>query len=150
MFSFLGVVEDVLAASTPPLLHARYGPDGHTVTRSVWCESADPSPGVPHVSTMHPCGATLHAKVQQSKPDLASISQAALEGVLRKHVLKLGGIIETGVELIGLEQFDTKVTARLKRWNDGEREGSVDCAFLLGADGAKGTSEALSIDCNCD
>ena len=139
MFAFLGVVEDMLAVSTPPLLHARYGPDGHSVTRSAWCESADPSPGVPHVSTMHFRDATLHVKVERSKPDLASISQAALEGVLRKHVLKLGGIIETGVELIGLEQSDTKVTARLKRSDGEQREGSVECAFLLGADGAKGT-----------
>ncbi len=58
---------------------------------------------------------------------------------------KLGAHVETGVELIGLQQDDVNhVTARiLKRCEDGDVEEIVPCRFLVGADGAKGITRKL-------
>ncbi|THG96598.1 hypothetical protein EW026_g5265 [Hermanssonia centrifuga] len=79
------------------------------------------------------------------QPELASASQAAHGKVLRDHLEKLGAHVETGVELIGLQQDDVNhVTARiLKRCEDGDVEEIVPCRFLVGADGAKGITRKL-------
>ena len=45
--------------------------------------------------------------------------------------------MEIGVELIGLEQDEDKVVAHVLRHQDGQEE-SVQCAYLVGADGSKG------------
>ena len=58
--------------------------------------------------------------------------------MLRKHIRTLGGVIETGVELVGLEQDESKVIAHLKHSEGGEEH--AECFYLVGADGAKGTS----------
>ena len=100
---------------------------------------------------------------------VASTSQASLEAVLREHVRKLGGEIEMGVELVGIEQDKSGVLARLVKRTEGRNVGAdiedvlelgkeerdeiketgveetVRCAFLVGTDGARGTGGQTGI-----
>ncbi|KZT27857.1 FAD-binding monooxygenase [Neolentinus lepideus HHB14362 ss-1] len=120
----LGVIDDVLKMATPPYLIAVHGSKGKEVIRTVkWAEES--------------------ASISYS--DLASISQAEFEAILRKHIEKFRGVIETGMELVGVEQTEAKVTAHVKQTRSGTRE-IIECECLVAADGASGeTREFLGI-----
>ena len=60
------------------------------------------------------------------------------QAIIRKHVEAQGGKVELGTELVGLEQDETSVTAKLAKTVDGRA--TVEKAtfeFVVGADGAK-------------
>lgn len=119
---------------------AKYEPDGHTATYVKWSEDAEDSPTIPYVS---PCLIVLSRRLEYQflfQPSVASTSQATLENVLRQHIRKLGGKVETGVELIAFEQDEQKVMVHLlRRGEDGKsQEETMICEFVIGADGAKG------------
>lgn len=61
--------------------------------------------------------------------------------MLSARLERLGTKVEFGTELLGFRQDNDGVTAELvTRQDDKEVHESVDCDFLVGADGAKGNS----------
>lgn len=68
-----------------------------------------------------------------------TLSQAGLEKILREHIAKFGVDVELGIALIGIEQNDAIVTARLVR--EGVEE-LFECQYVIGADGAKGENHS--------
>lgn len=78
-------------------------------------------------------GSSLKTFIQRN---VATISQAKLEAILRNHLAASGGDVEYGKRLVGFTQDADKVTA-LVELSSGATE-SIDCLFLVAADGAKG------------
>ena len=72
------------------------------------------------------------------QPTVATIGQAMLEDVLRCQLRALGCEVENGKKLVGVSQDANKVSAFVEL-SDGSSE-TVECAFLVAADGAKGAS----------
>lgn len=68
------------------------------------------------------------------------------EGILRSHLHKFGCVVELGTELVGLAQDGDGVTAHLtRRTGQGPQHQTVRVQYLVGADGARGTSWCLSL-----
>ena len=66
------------------------------------------------------------------------ISQADHQAILRKHIEALGGKIELGCALTGLEQVEGGVRAKLQKTVGSQTsEETATFAYLIGADGAK-------------
>lgn len=65
------------------------------------------------------------------------VAQYLAEGHLRKHLAKYGIVPELSTELVGFEQNDGGVTARLVK-HDGDKdvEEIVAVDYLVGAEGA--------------
>jgi 2-polyprenyl-6-methoxyphenol hydroxylase-like FAD-dependent oxidoreductase len=77
-----------------------------------------------------------------------ALPQYATEALLTAHLHRLGGTVERGVELIGLDQDADGVTARLR---GPAGEGSLRCHYLVGADGAhSAVRKALGLDFSGD
>ncbi|KAH9917071.1 FAD/NAD-P-binding domain-containing protein [Fomitopsis serialis] len=122
LLAFLGAVNDVFAISTPPLLMATHGTGQEVLKITRWEQDAGPSPHIPY-------------------PRVASSCQAEFEKVLRKHIEKLGAKVEYGVELTTFEQHAHGVVAHLRvssKSGDATSEETVECAYMVGGDGAKG------------
>ncbi|KAH9912833.1 FAD binding domain-containing protein [Fomitopsis serialis] len=121
LLAFLGVVHDIFAVSTLPLLMATHGTGQEVLKITRWEQEAQPSPHIPY-------------------PRVASCSQAEFEKVLRKHIEKLGAKVEYGVELTKFEQHASGVVANLRGSSTGDAtyEETVECAYMVGGDGAKG------------
>ena len=62
--------------------------------------------------------------------------QWRVEGLLRDRLLQLGGSIEWGVELLGIEQEDERVIARVRAGDAAER---IAARWLVGCDGGHST-----------
>lgn len=61
------------------------------------------------------------------------------QAIIRKHVESLGGRVELDTELVGLDQDETSVRAKIKKVRDGQaKEEDVVFDYVVGADGAKG------------
>jgi len=124
IFEDLGIIDRVVAAGGlyPP--QREYREDG-SFTVSEVMEHVDPSPAEPyHIALMVP--------------------QFLTEGVMRERLLELGRRVEFGCELVGLEQDQDGVTARLAG-PDGEE--IVRVRYLVGADGGRSfVRHALDID----
>lgn len=72
------------------------------------------------------------------------ISQADHQAILRKHIEELGGKVELGCALTGLEEVEGGVKARLQKTVGGETsEETATFAFVIGADGARSKARAL-------
>src|SRR5262245_10015252 len=69
-------------------------------------------------------------------PYAFSMEQNVTEALLNEHLEGLGRQVERGVELLGFEQDDSGVTARLGRAG---HEEEVRCRYLVGCDGAHST-----------
>jgi 2-polyprenyl-6-methoxyphenol hydroxylase-like FAD-dependent oxidoreductase len=67
-------------------------------------------------------------------PNLWMLEQARTEAILRARLEELGGEVETGTELVALEQDDGGVTATL---TGGAAEEAVRARYLVGADGGR-------------
>ena len=65
-------------------------------------------------------------------PFVLCLPQSATEQILSDHLRSIGGEIERGVELLGLDQDPAGVTARLS-------DGSLRARWLVGCDGAHST-----------
>ncbi|QDP24401.1 FAD-dependent oxidoreductase [Bradyrhizobium cosmicum] len=114
IFEDLGMIDRVVAAGGlyPP--QREYRDDG-SFTESAVAEQIDPTPAEPyHMALMIP--------------------QFLTEGVMRERLLELGQRVEFGRELVGLEQDQDGVTARLS----GETgEETIRVRYLVGADGGR-------------
>lgn len=64
-----------------------------------------------------------------------TLAQYDVEAILAEHLAALGGRIERGTELVGLDQTDDAITATLKH-ADGTTE-TVEPAWLVGCDGGR-------------
>ncbi|KAF9053705.1 FAD/NAD(P)-binding domain-containing protein [Hymenopellis radicata] len=114
LLSILGVKEDFDARALPPLQMAIYDPSGMTVLEAFdWSAPAQDTSTIPYATT---------------------ISQAALEGILRRRLHALGCDVERGKELAGISQTSEAVTASVTL-SDGATE---DIEY-----GAKGRSRRL-------
>ncbi|KAI5117951.1 hypothetical protein M0805_004716 [Coniferiporia weirii] len=127
----LGTLSDVKALGTvhPPVKY--YDPaDPHKVLKSMpMSEAAPETPAFPITKSLF-VGQYLH------------------ERVLRSHVEALGGTVELGTELSGLEQTEDRVTVKLVKTAEGERvEEHATFSFVVGADGARSAvRNALGLD----
>jgi 2-polyprenyl-6-methoxyphenol hydroxylase-like FAD-dependent oxidoreductase len=74
-------------------------------------------------------------------PDVLWLGQFDVEHALRHRLGELGGHVEFGAEVVGIEQDDDGVTATL-RTPDGDR--TVRTRFLVGADGGKSRTRKLA------
>ncbi|WP_232661677.1 FAD-dependent monooxygenase [Pseudonocardia sp. TRM90224] len=111
VFEDLGVLDAVLAASSPPVPIKVYA-GGRPVGEHTMFETVEPTPAVPY-----PTGRFL--------------GQSQTEAILRGRLAELGVHVELATELFGFEQDGACVTALL---GTGE---SVRAAFLVGADGGR-------------
>lgn len=121
--SFLGVVDEVMDISIQPKSFAFYGPDGRTPKLAPWSEGCGDAQFYPF-------------------PESRAVSQAEFEEALRAHLQRLGVCVEISSELVDFEQFEDKVSARVRRVSDGETspglEETVECFAMIAADGARG------------
>ena len=62
--------------------------------------------------------------------------------MLRRHLQEFGAHVETGKELVGLEQDNDKATAHILNSTTGAEE-TMSCSFIVGADGAKGQTRRM-------
>ncbi|EPQ50424.1 FAD/NAD P-binding domain-containing protein [Gloeophyllum trabeum ATCC 11539] len=126
VFAFLGFIREVLDVATPPLRMAIHGARlDDPINMIDWAEIAEAAPDIPY-----------------SKP--APISQGILECILRKHLSLLGVEVETGTELISVEQCKHTALAHVHVTRDENVVAkSITCRYLIGADGAKGRTRKL-------
>ncbi|KAJ7660046.1 FAD binding domain-containing protein [Mycena rosella] len=110
LLNILGIADEIKAVALPPLQMAIYDDRGLNIAKAFdWSQPADLSPTIPF---------------------------AVLEDVLRHQLAALGCSVENGKKLIGINQTANQVSA-LVELSDGRTE-TVECAFLVAADGAKG------------
>ncbi len=76
-------------------------------------------------------------------PDLVVIPQWRTEQVLRDRLASLGGTVEPGRELVGLDQDDDGVTATVADPSTGARE-DLRAAYVIGCDGGHSTVRTLA------
>jgi 2-polyprenyl-6-methoxyphenol hydroxylase-like FAD-dependent oxidoreductase len=114
VFEDLGVLDRIVAVGGEYPRMREYRQDGSFDETDVM-ERSDPTPAEPyHLPLMVP--------------------QFLTEGVLRERLLELGGRPEFGTELVGFEQDEAGVTARLVG-KTGER--ALRVRYLVGADGGR-------------
>lgn len=114
VFEDLGILDKIVAAGGiyPPM--REYRDEGSYVEKDVG-EWLDPTPAEPyHIALMIP--------------------QFQTERIMRERLIELGHDVEFGCELVGFEQGENIVTARLAR-ADGEK--TVRVRYLVGADGGR-------------
>jgi 2-polyprenyl-6-methoxyphenol hydroxylase-like FAD-dependent oxidoreductase len=114
IFEDLGIIDRIVAVGGlyPP--QREYREDG-SFTESEVVEHGKPTPAEPyHIPLMVP--------------------QFLTEGVMRERLVELGHRVEFGCELIGLEQDQDGVTARLAGNAGGE---VIRAQYLVGADGGR-------------
>jgi 2-polyprenyl-6-methoxyphenol hydroxylase-like FAD-dependent oxidoreductase len=75
-------------------------------------------------------------------PFLLSIPQSDTERILAELLVRRGGSVERGVELVDIAQHEDRVTATLRHANG--RSEAVDARWLVGADGAHSTVRRLA------
>ncbi|KAJ6590527.1 FAD binding domain-containing protein [Mycena vulgaris] len=116
LLDILGLTDEVKAVSLPPLQMAIYDTSGINIVKAFdWSQPEDIF--------------------------LLFLSQATLEDVLRSRLVALRCEVEHGKKLIGINQDADKVSASVEL-PDGSTE-TIECAFLVAADGAKGHSRRL-------
>ncbi|NUW42017.1 FAD-dependent monooxygenase [Nonomuraea rhodomycinica] len=81
------------------------------------------------------------ALADQPKPALL-VSQAEVEGVLRRRLREVGGDVEWGTRLVAAEQDGAGVTATVRTQDGAERR--VEARWLIGCDGAHSTVRKLA------
>jgi 2-polyprenyl-6-methoxyphenol hydroxylase-like FAD-dependent oxidoreductase len=73
-------------------------------------------------------------------PFLLALSQADTEAILTRRLEALGGRVDRGLDLVGLEQNDEQVTALLR---SARRDTSVTARWIVGCDGAHSSVRRL-------
>ncbi|MET3339247.1 MULTISPECIES: FAD-dependent oxidoreductase [Bradyrhizobium] len=114
IFEDLGIIDRIVAAGGlyPP--QRKYRDDGSFIESEI-AEHAAPTPAEPYKMAL-------------------MIPQFLTEGVMRERLLELGGRVEFGYELVGLEQDEDGVTARL---SGRAGEETIRVRYLVGADGGR-------------
>lgn len=114
IFEDLGIIDRIVAEGGPYPPERKYGADG-SFTESEVVERVDPTPAEPyHMGLMIP--------------------QFLTEGVMRERLLELGHRVEFDCALVGLEQDQHGVTARL---SGQAGEETIRVRYLVGADGGR-------------
>lgn len=114
IFEDLGIIDRIFAAGGPYPPQREYRDDG-SFTESEVMERSAPTPAEPyHMALMIP--------------------QFLTEGVMRERLFELGQRVEFGCELVGLEQDQDGVTARL---SGKAGEETIRVRYLVGADGGR-------------
>jgi 2-polyprenyl-6-methoxyphenol hydroxylase-like FAD-dependent oxidoreductase len=114
VFEDLGVLDRTVAVGGEYPLLREHREDG-SFTDSAGMERSEPTPAEPHQLPL-------------------MVPQFLTEQVLRERLLELGGQVELGCELVGLEQDEAGVTARVVG-RGGERV--LRARYLVGADGGR-------------
>jgi 2-polyprenyl-6-methoxyphenol hydroxylase-like FAD-dependent oxidoreductase len=124
VFEDLGIIDRLVAAGGVYPPQREHREDG-SYTESVMAEPRDPTPAEPyHIALMVP--------------------QFLTERVMRERLAELGHHVEFGCALIGFEQDEEGVTARLR---DAAGEETVRVRYLIGADGGRSfVRGALGVD----
>ena len=122
VFDDLGVAEAALAAGRTHH-HVRLYSRGR-LALDLDVPARPPQPGVPY-------------------PNLVVLPQWRTEQVLRTRLSELGGAVQFGRELIGLDQDDDGVTATVVDHDTGARE-EIRAAFVVGCDGGSSTVRTLA------
>jgi 2-polyprenyl-6-methoxyphenol hydroxylase-like FAD-dependent oxidoreductase len=117
----LGAVEHVLRHGVADLPMRFHEPSGEIADKPSISVRASDSFGTPY-------------------PDVLWIGQFEVEHALRQRLGELGGQVEFGAEVIGIEQDDDGVTVTLQT-ADGDQ--SVRARFVVGADGGKSGTRKL-------
>jgi len=81
----------------------------------------------------------LIAIVSQAMPTL--LAQSSTLSILRGHLATLDTFVELGMELVGFEQDEAGVTARIAKRIDGDTQPTeelIRASWLVGTDGARG------------
>lgn len=79
--------------------------------------------------------------LESNYPYFLILAQSDTERILNDHLESYGIKVEREKELVGIEQADTGIKARLKL-KDGSEE-IVDCSYLAGCDGAHSTTRHI-------
>jgi 2-polyprenyl-6-methoxyphenol hydroxylase-like FAD-dependent oxidoreductase len=122
VFDDLGVAEAALAAGRTHH-HVRLYSRGR-LALDLDVPARPPQPGVPY-------------------PNLVVLPQWRTEQVLRTRLSEVGGAVQLGRELIGLDQDDDGVTATVVDHDTGARE-EIQAAFVVGCDGGSSTVRTLA------
>ncbi|RDX54604.1 hypothetical protein OH76DRAFT_1397960 [Lentinus brumalis] len=119
IFRFLGVAEDARRLGLPMMPMQLYKLPGGTEPVGNWklLDDVPVSPDRPEDSLL--------------------LSQYLTEGIFRDHLMKHGVQVELGTEPVSMSQDETGVTVSLRHVGVQEVE-TVRCAYVLGADGARG------------
>ncbi|MEV6232249.1 FAD-dependent monooxygenase [Saccharopolyspora shandongensis] len=84
-----------------------------------------------------PLATVSFGQIEGNQLSALLLSQAEVEAVLRERLAELGGTVEWGRELAGLDQRPDGVTAEL-------RDGSLSADYVVGCDGAHSAVRKLS------
>ena len=123
VFEDLGLLDRMAAAGGRYPLVRTYGEEGFADTPIM--EEGEPTPAEPYVRPL-------------------MLPQSLTEGLLRARLAELGHRAEFGTELIGFEQDESGVTARLAGKAGSE---TLRVRYLVGADGGRSfVRQALAID----
>ncbi|KAH8110165.1 FAD binding domain-containing protein [Phellopilus nigrolimitatus] len=118
---FLGVADDVRKAGMGmPTMHVFDPNDPYRVIKSqAMVEHVEETPAFP----------VTHGVM---------LGQWRHQAILRKHIEALGGTVELGTALVGIEQDESGATAEIVRTVDGVQiEEKTKYAYIVGADGAR-------------
>ncbi|CCM01284.1 uncharacterized protein FIBRA_03333 [Fibroporia radiculosa] len=121
VYNFLGVLPDIYARGIPLMQMRTYKlPGGVEPLETFYMvPSEEPTPSVPFMNTW-------------------LLAQPTAEEILRSHLDKYDCHVELGTELRTFEQHDGHVVAHIvKRAGQEEVQETVECHWLVGADGAK-------------
>jgi 3-(3-hydroxy-phenyl)propionate hydroxylase len=85
-------------------------------------------------------------KVDSPYPQPRTLGQQHTERILAEHFSRLGGVIERGVEAIGVTQGPDDVQVKLKHLTDGDRVETATARYVVGCEGSASiTREAAKI-----
>lgn len=88
-----------------------------------------------------PLAHVIFDSLESKYPFFLILAQSDTEKILNAHLESYGIKVEREKELVGIEQSDAGITARLKI-KDGSQE-FIDCAYITGCDGAHSASRHL-------
>ncbi|GJJ14506.1 hypothetical protein Clacol_008770 [Clathrus columnatus] len=129
LFRYLGVQDQVQKSAVPIPTMQAYKIPGGTIPVKTWdlYEKRQPWPDRPYANGM-------------------CLEQSVLEDILRQRLADYGVSVEFGYALADLEQIEDDVIATVAMCKNGkptEETKKITAKYVIGADGAKGTSRKL-------
>lgn len=153
---FLGVIDDIRrrARHAPPMRAYTSGPLEQAEVLKTWSffDKEEPTPTCPDVSVLQRIFVRMIRSLTswlQGTPTV--INQDEHEPIIREHLKELGCLVELETELIDIEQDDAGVHAKMlcPRDENGIRsEETARFSYIVGADGARGTTMTLYFNWN--
>lgn len=116
LYKLLGVLPDIQKKAGVPQPKLQYTPEGKTKVEVL--AFMEDTPDRPYINPV-------------------MLGQDRHEQILREHLAKYGVTVELGTELVSFEQFPDHVVSRvIKTYSGQQSEESIDCQWLIGAEGA--------------